>query len=113
MRRILDRSAIVAAVLLALGLVLFEDCTSGDGREAAVPLLSALETFHARHGYYPDALRTLVRDGLIPGIPSAPWSPGVSRDGFYYQVNRDMDFYYVFYFESDLRSGLGLSKCFT
>jgi hypothetical protein len=81
--------------------------TSPDYQKVAAPLITALERFHRLHGRYPADLDLLVSESLLPAIPRMPWTAGVTRDRFGYEVDPSGDFYTLFYSEQDWFGGVG------
>jgi hypothetical protein len=74
-----------------------------DCKQAAQPLIEALERHHKLHGRYPDSLDDLVVEHLIRAIPQTTWNFGVRHPfGFEYFVDLDLDFFCLLYAEYKL-----------
>ena len=74
-----------------------------DCKQAAQPLIVALERHHKVHGRYPVSLDDLVGENLIRAIPQTTWNFGVRHPfGFEYHVDSDLDLFCLGYAEYDL-----------
>jgi hypothetical protein len=98
---------LVITGLLAVSTQLMTPRTSVNCQQVAAPLVDALERFYKRHGRYPVTLDVLVSEKLLPAIPRIPWTVGVSREGFDYEVDPAGEFYTLFYDEQDWFGGVG------
>lgn len=74
-----------------------------DCKQAAQPLIDALERHHKVHGRYPVSLDDLIGGNLIRAIPQTTWNFGVRHtSGFEYYVDPDLDFFCLGYGEYEL-----------
>lgn len=103
----------LAFAVAGVGYLTFATPTPFDGKQAAAPLIAALERFHRQHGRYPADLDALVSEGIIPAIPRIPWSLDVAREGFGYDADPSGSFYLLFYSEKDRFEGLGPTSATT
>jgi hypothetical protein len=77
-------------------------------KEAARPLIDALERFHRIHGRYPESLETLLATRLLRTLPRPTANAGVRRmDDFGYWVDPDLDYYCLSYAEASIFGGIG------
>nr|WP_254054065.1 hypothetical protein [Singulisphaera sp. GP187] len=86
-----------------VGLAVWFARGSSDCKQAAQPLIDALERHHKVHGRYPVSLDDLVGENLIRAIPQTTWNFGVRHPfGFEYFVDPDLDFFCLGYAEYEL-----------
>ena len=90
----------VPGILLAVGLVLWFARWPPDCKQAAQPLIDALERYRETHGFYPASLDSLIREDRLQSIPRPTWNLGVLHsDTFDYGDDPDLDYYYLGYAE--------------
>jgi hypothetical protein len=89
--------------MVNVGIALWFVGRPSDCKQAAQPLIDALEQHHKLHGRYPDSLDDLVVEHLIRAIPQTTWNFGVLHPfGFGYFVDLDLDFFCLLYAEYKL-----------
>jgi hypothetical protein len=81
--------------------------TSPNCQHNAALLITALERFQKLHGRYPAGLNVLVSEKILSTIPRLPWTTGVTREGYNYEVDSSGDFYSLSYSEQDWFGGVG------
>ena len=90
-RRVQVASAILVIVLLA-GFTLWLASGPANCKQAAAPILEALERYHKTQGRYPASLDDLVHEKWIPAIPETTWNLGVRHPfGFEYFAEAELD----------------------
>jgi hypothetical protein len=100
--------SVVLGLTLIVGVALW--CTGGpsDSKEAARPLIDALEQYHRTHGRFPDSLETLLAAKLLRTLPRPTSNLTVQHlDRFEYWVDQDLDYYCLAYAEAPIFGGIG------
>ncbi len=93
---------------LAVGLALWLAGRLPDCKDAARPLIAALEESHRINGHYPETLKTLVHAKLLRSLPRPTWNLGVQHmDDFEYSVEPDLDYYCLEFAEAPIFGGIG------
>lgn len=94
--------------LAIAGLALWFAGGPSDCKQAAQPLIDALERYHQITSKYPDTLDELVQGNLLRALPRPTWNLGVQHmDDFEYWVEHDLDYYCLAYAEAPLIGGIG------
>ena len=95
----------IPGILLTVGLILWFASGPSDCKQAAQPLIDALERYHEAHGCYPNALDSLVLENRLRSVPRPTWNLGLLHsDTFEYGADPDpnLDYYYLGYAEQGL-----------
>jgi hypothetical protein len=106
MRSGLQRGVLGVSVVAALGLW----CARGpaDCKEAARPVIDALQRYHRAYGRYPESLETLIAANLLQTLPRPTANLGVQHwDQFEYWVDHDLDYYCLSFAEASIFGGVG------
>jgi hypothetical protein len=102
----LQRGVLGVSVVVAVALW----CTRGpsDCKEAAQPLINALERYHRAYRRYPESLETLIAANLLQTRPRPTANLGVEHwDQFEYWVDRELDYYCLSFAEASIFGGNG------
>lgn len=74
-----------------------------DCKQAAQPLIDALQRYRETRGCYPNALDALIRENRLRSVPRPTWNFGVLHtDAFQYWVDKDLDYFCLGYAEQQL-----------
>jgi hypothetical protein len=98
----------IVGILLTVGLILSFASGPSDCKQAAQPVIDALERYHQINGQYPVTLDKLVQAKLLRALPHPTWNVGVQHmNDFEYWVEQDLDYYCLAYAEAPIFGGIG------
>jgi hypothetical protein len=98
----------ISGILLLVGLLLWFARGSSNSKQAAQPLIDALERYRELSGSYPRVLDSLVREKLLRSIPRPAAIPPLYLPcHFQYWVDPDLDYYCLGYGEQELLATQG------